>query len=150
MGHSPYTKTTAWLCSHIRLCPIISYCIITSILIISIKLINYRVSNNSLTDFIPISEAKKMRSQVNVEAIVKSKGDPRTVNLPRGGTIQVCDAIIVDGETADDQMDLTLWGSEIDSVNIGDVVVITNGYTKVFNDRVSLTAGKYGQMKINP
>ena len=33
-----------------------------------------------------------MRSGVNVEAEVVSKGDPRTVNLKSGGTVDVCDA----------------------------------------------------------
>jgi len=103
-----------------------------------------------MSEFIPISEAKKMRSGVNVEAEVKSKGDPRTVNLKSGGTIDVCDAIIANGETEDDQMKLTLWGDDIKAVNVGDKVVITNGYTNEFKGEVSLTKGKFGKMEINP
>jgi len=49
-------------------------------------------------EFIPISDAKKMRSGVNVEAVVVSKGEPRTVNLKSGGTVDVCDAEIANGE----------------------------------------------------
>ncbi len=103
-----------------------------------------------MSEFIPISEAKKMRSGVNVQAEVKSKGDPRTVNLKSGGTIDVCDAVISNGETEDDQMNLTLWGDDIKAVNIGDKVVITNGYTNEFKGEVSLTKGKFGKMDINP
>jgi len=103
-----------------------------------------------MTEFIPISQAKKMRSGVNVNAEVKSKGDPRTVNLKSGGTVDVCDAIISNGETEDDQMKLTLWGDDIKAVNVGDTVVITNGYTNEFKGEVSLTKGKFGQMEINP
>ncbi len=103
-----------------------------------------------MSEFIPISEAKKMRSGVNVEAEVKSKGDPRTVNLKSGGTIDVCDAVIANGETEDDQMKLTLWGDDIKAVNVGDKVVITNGYTNEFKGEVSLTKGKFGKMDINP
>ncbi len=103
-----------------------------------------------MSEFIPISEAKKMRSGVNVEAEVKSKGDPRTVNLKSGGTIDVCDAVIANGETEDDQMKLTLWGDDIKAVNVGDKVVITNGYTNEFKGEVSLTKGKFGKMEINP
>ena len=52
-----------------------------------------------MSEFIPISEAKKMRSGVNVEANeIVSKGDPRTVNLKSGGTIDVCDAVIANGD----------------------------------------------------
>jgi len=103
-----------------------------------------------MTEFIPISQAKKMRSGVNVNAEVKSKGDPRTVNLKSGGTVDVCDAVISNGETEDDQMKLTLWGDDIKAVNVGDTVVITNGYTNEFKGEVSLTKGKFGQMEINP
>ena len=103
-----------------------------------------------MSEFIPISEAKKMRSGVNVQAEVKSKGDPRTVNLKSGGTIDVCDAVIANGETEDDQMKLTLWGDDIQAVNVGDKVVITNGYTNEFKGEVSLTKGKFGKMDINP
>jgi len=103
-----------------------------------------------MSEFIPISEAKKMRSGVNVEAEVKSKGDPRTVNLRSGGTIDVCDAVIANGETEDDQMKLTLWGDDIKAVNVGDKVVITNGYNNEFKGEISLTKGKFGKMEINP
>ena len=103
-----------------------------------------------MSEFIPISEARKMRSGVNVEAEVKSKGDPRTVNLKSGGTIDVCDAVIANGETEDDQMKLTLWGDDIKAVNVGDKVVITNGYTNEFKGEVSLTKGKFGKMDIKP
>ncbi len=103
-----------------------------------------------MSEFIPISEAKKMRSGVNVEANIKSKGDSRTVNLKSGGTIDVCDAIISNGDTEDDEMKLTLWGDDIKAVNVGDKIVITNGYTNEFKGEVSLTKGKFGKMEINP
>ena len=45
-----------------------------------------------MSESIPISDAKKMRSGVNVEAEVIGKGEPRTVNLKTGGTVDVCDA----------------------------------------------------------
>ncbi len=104
-----------------------------------------------MSEFIPISEAKKMRSGVNVEAEVTEKGEPRTVNLRSGGTIDVCDAVIANGEkTEDDQMKLTLWGDDIKAVKVGDKVVITNGYTNEFKGEVALTKGKFGKMEINP
>ncbi len=103
-----------------------------------------------MSEFIPISEARKMRSGVNVEAEVKSKGDPRTVNLKSGGTIDVCDAVIADAEGEENEMKLTLWGDDIKAVNVGDKVVITNGYTNDFKGEVSLTKGKFGKMDINP
>ena len=92
-----------------------------------------------------ISEAKNMRSGVNIEALVENKSEVRTVNLKSGGDAKVCDATIKDDSG---EMKLTLWGSDIEAVSIGDVVRITNGYTNTFKDQVSLTKGKFGQMEI--
>ena len=103
-----------------------------------------------MTEFMPISQAKQMRSGINVKATVKSKGETRTVNLKRGGTVDVCDAIIADGETEEDKMKLTLWSDDIKAVNEGDTVAITNGYANEFRGEVSLTKGKFGQMEVNP
>ena len=47
-----------------------------------------------MAESVPISEAKKMRSGVNVEAEIVSKPEARTVNLKSGGTVDVCDAVI--------------------------------------------------------
>lgn len=100
-----------------------------------------------MAEFQSVSQVKKMRSGINLKAKVKSKGEPRTVNLKTGGTVDVCDAVISDGS---DDIKLTLWGDDIKTVNIGDVVVITNGYTNEFKGEVSLTKGKFGKMEVNP
>ena len=100
-----------------------------------------------MAEFQSVAEVKKMRSGINLKAEVKSKGDQRTVNLKTGGTVDVCDAIITDGS---DELKLTLWGDDIKAVNVGDTVVITNGYTNEFKGEVSLTKGKFGKMEINP
>ena len=105
-----------------------------------------------MSEYIPISDAKKMRSGVNVDAEVISKGEPRTVNLKSGsGTVDVCDAVIGNEDKSEEnQMKLTLWGDDIKAVNVGDKVVITNGYTNEFKGELSLTKGKFGKMDINP
>ncbi|NJK78339.1 MAG: DNA-binding protein [Nanoarchaeota archaeon] len=100
-----------------------------------------------MAEFQSVAEVKKMRSGINLKAEVKSKGDQRTVNLKTGGTVDVCDAIITDGS---DDLKLTLWGDDIKAVNVGDTVVITNGYTNEFKGEVSLTKGKFGKMEVNP
>ena len=100
-----------------------------------------------MAEFQSVAQVKKMRSGINLKAEVKSKGEPRTVNLKTGGTVDVCDAVISDGS---DDIKLTLWGDDIKAVNVGDVVVIINGYTNEFKGDVSLTKGKFGKMEINP
>jgi len=108
------------------------------------------LGQNHMEESQPISQVRNMRSGINTKGVVKSMGDPRTVNLKSGGTIDVCDAVMSDGETENDEIKLTLWGDDIKAVNVGDTVVITNGYTNSFRDEVSLTKGKFGKMEINP
>jgi len=104
-----------------------------------------------MSESVPISQAKAMRSGVNVEAEVIGKTDPRTVNLKAGGTVEVCDATIANEDKSEEnQMKLTLWGDDIKAVNVGDKVVIENGYTNEFRGEVSLTKGKFGKMTVNP
>ncbi len=101
------------------------------------------------TEQVPISEAKKMRSGVNTKGEIASKGDTRTINLKSGGTVDVCDAILADGLQEDNRIKLTLWGDDINTVNVGSKVEITNGYTNEFKGEVSLTKGKFGSMNVS-
>ncbi len=90
-------------------------------------------------------QAKNMRSGVNLQAKVDRKGEPRTVNLKSGGTIEVCDAYLVDEAG---EIKLTLWADDIQKVNEGDIVKITNGYTNSFKGEVAVTKGKFGQLEV--
>ncbi len=90
-------------------------------------------------------EAKKMRSGVNIEGKIQRKGETRTVNKKAGGTVDVCDAYLVDD--AGGEIKLTLWAEDIQAVNEGDRIKITDGYTNEFRGEVSLTKGKFGKME---
>ncbi len=103
-----------------------------------------------MIEYMTIAEAKERRGGVNIKATVKSKSESRTVNLKSGGTVNVCDAVIYVAENQDDVMNLTLWGEDIDKVNVNDTVVITDGYTNTFKGEASLTKGKFGKMAVNP
>jgi replication factor A1 len=91
-------------------------------------------------------QAKNMRSGINIEGTVERKGEPRTVSMKSGGTIQVCDVFLID-ETGG-EIKLTLWGDEVEQVKDGSKVKIENGYTTSFKGDVSLTKGKYGKLEI--
>ena len=90
-------------------------------------------------------QAKNMRSGVDIEGTIERKGETRTVNMKAGGTIDVCDAYLVD-ETGG-EIKLTLWAEDIQAVNNGDRIKITNGYTNSFKGEVALTKGKFGKME---
>lgn len=100
-----------------------------------------------MTDYVSVDQAKKMRSGINVRASVKKLGESRTVSLKSGEQKNVCDHILAD-DTG--EIKLTLWGDDITLVKEGDVVVIDNGYTKEFRGDISISAGKYGKMIVNP
>ena len=90
-------------------------------------------------------QAKNMRSGIDIEGTIERKGEPRTVNKKAGGTIDVCEAYLVDDSG---EIKLTLWGDDIAKINNGSQVKITNGYTNTFKGEVSLTKGKYGQLEV--
>ncbi len=90
-------------------------------------------------------EAKNMRSDINIEGTEERKGETRTVNKKDGGTIDVCDAYIVDEAG---EIKFTLWGDDISTIENGSKVKITNGYTNTFKGEVSVTKGKFGQLEV--
>ena len=85
-----------------------------------------------------IADLKGELSRVDVEGEVIEKGEVRTVNLRAGGTSTVADATIKDDSGT---IKLSLWGEQINSVDVGDKVKIENGYTKAFRGEVQLTSG---------
>ncbi|MCH8860382.1 MAG: DNA-binding protein [Thaumarchaeota archaeon] len=90
-------------------------------------------------------QAKNMRNGIDLEGTVERKGETRTVNKKAGGTIDVCDAYLVDESG---EIKLTLWGDDISKISDGSKIKITNGYTNTFKGEVSLTKGKYGQLEV--
>jgi len=87
---------------------------------------------------VSISEAKNIRSDINVEGTIEDKGEPRTVNTKYGET-QVCDAYLTDGA---DRIKMSLWGDDIEKVNNGDKVSIQGAYTSTFKNEVQLNVPK--------
>jgi len=90
-----------------------------------------------------IADLKGEQSRVDVEGEVIEKGDVRTVNLRAGGSSTVADATIKDDSGT---IKLSLWGEQINAVDVGDKVRIENGYTKAFRGEVQLNIGRYGKL----
>jgi ssDNA-binding replication factor A large subunit len=90
-----------------------------------------------------IADLKGELSRVDVEGEVIEKGEVRTVNLRAGGTSTVADATIKDDSGT---IKLSLWGEQINSIDVGDKVKIENGYTKAFRGEVQLNIGRYGKL----
>ncbi len=95
--------------------------------------------------FVDTTQAIQMKSKINIEGTIKSKGVIRNINTKAGTTLKVCDALLTDDKG---EIKITFWGDECDKVNDGTKIRITNGYTNSFKGDVSLTKGKFGRMEI--
>ena len=90
-----------------------------------------------------IADLKGEQSRVDVEGEIIEKGDVRSVNLRAGGSSNVADATIRDDSGT---IKLSLWGDQINMVDVGDKVRIENGYTKAFRGEIQLNIGRYGKL----
>jgi len=91
-----------------------------------------------------ISELKAGQGKVDVEVSVKDKKEPRVMEK-YGKELKICSATVSD-DSGD--ITLTLWNADVDKVNVGDKVKITNGYVSEFNGQKQLTSGKYGKLEV--
>ncbi len=96
-----------------------------------------------MTSFSEVTGKGKIESLTG--KIIKSN-DEREVNTKSGETKRVCNYTIQEPET-DDILTLTLWGEHIDQFQKGDSIVITNGFSNVFNGEVSVGTGLYGEIR---
>lgn len=91
-----------------------------------------------------LSELKPKISGVNVEFDVIEKGDVREFNkFGRSG--RVCTAVVKDESG---QVKLTLWNEDVDKINVGDRVKLTEGYVSEYQGEMQLTTGRSGKLEI--
>lgn len=91
-----------------------------------------------------ISEIKANQGKINIEAAVIEKGEIRDINK-YGKNLRVATATIKDDSG---KIKLSLWNNEIDAVNVGDKIKVTDGYASEFKGEKQLTAGKFGKIEI--
>ena len=91
-----------------------------------------------------IKDLQPRQGKVEVEAEVTDKGEIREFNK-FGKTGRVCNAKIKD-DTG--EISLTLWNEQIDQVNIGDKIKITNGYVGEWQGEMQLSTGKFGSLEV--
>lgn len=100
-----------------------------------------------MAELVTITQALQMRGGINTRGIVSSIGEVRTVNMKSGETKSVADAILEDDSG---NIKMTLWGEDTTLVKAGDTIEIENGYTNEYKGEISIAAGKYGKMLVNP
>lgn len=68
-------------------------------------------------------------SNINIKGTIVEKGKVRTVNSRKTGEeLQVCEVVFEDEK--ENTVDITLWNGQIQLINKGDKVTITNAYLK--------------------
>src|SRR3989338_10714826 len=91
-----------------------------------------------------LKELQPNQGKVDVTVEVISKEPIRSFNK-FGKDGRVCNAIVKDDSG---QVKLTLWNEEVDKINVGDILQISNGYVKEWQGELQLSAGKFGKMEV--
>lgn len=92
------------------------------------------------------SELKEGQKRVEIEATVTEIGERRTVKAKfTDDTYEVAIAILKD-ETG--TVKLSLWNEQIDKINVGNKVKISNGYVTGFKGETQLNVGKFGTLTV--
>ena len=90
-------------------------------------------------------QALTMRNKITVQGKIEGKTDKRTINTKAGTQVDTCNAFLVDDSG---KIKIQFWGDEVDKIQDGFNIRITNGYTNAYKGEVSITKGKYGSMEI--
>ncbi len=94
--------------------------------------------------FMEIKDLHARQGNVDLTAEIVDKSAPRTFDK-FGKQGRVCNAKIKDSSGA---VSLTLWNDEIDKVDVGDKIKITNGYVGEWQGELQLSTGKFGKIEV--
>lgn len=92
-----------------------------------------------------INELKAGASNVSVEAKVTEKSEPREVITKYGKRLSVADIVLKDSTGT---IKMSLWGNDINTVNVGDTIEVSNGYVNEFRGTPQLSTGKFGKIAV--
>lgn len=92
-----------------------------------------------------VSELRDRSKVEEIEVEIISKEEPREVSSRYGDPLHVCDATAKDDSG---EVKMTLWNEEIEQVNEGDRVRITNGWVSSYRGELQLSSGKYGKLEV--
>ena len=91
-----------------------------------------------------INELKLGMSDVKLRARVTEISEPRNVRTKFGYQTRVATATLEDDSG---KIPLTLWGRQIDEINVGDTVEIENGYVREFRGELQLNVPRRGVIR---
>lgn len=92
-----------------------------------------------------IDELKAGTSNVDIQAEVTQKEEPREVVTKYGKRLSVSSITLKDDTGT---IIMSLWGEDIEKVNVGDVIDIKNGYVSEFRGTPQLSTGRFGKIEV--
>ena len=90
-----------------------------------------------------ISEIKAGQGSIEVEVEIVSIEEPRSFEK-FGKQLKVANAVIKDDSG---EIKMTFWNQDIDKIQPGMKIKITNGYCSEFKGEKQLTTGKFGKFE---
>ena len=91
-----------------------------------------------------IAELQDGMKRVNVTAKVMEKSEAHPVNTGTG-SIETCYVQIADESG---RIKLSLWGEQVQRVNVTDNVTVENGYVSSYKGELQLNVGKWGKLTV--
>ncbi|HDM05842.1 MAG TPA: DNA-binding protein [Candidatus Aenigmarchaeota archaeon] len=91
-----------------------------------------------------INELRIGMSGIELTAEVIEISEPRRVRTKFGYQTRVARAMIKDDSG---EIPLTLWGNQIDEINVGDKIKITDGYVREFRGELQLNVPRKGKIE---
>lgn len=91
-----------------------------------------------------IKDLEKYRGFDNLILKIKEKEPPRNVMGKNNSTQRVSTLLGEDKNKA--TIKITLWNNDIDGINVGDTVELTDGYCKEYRDELYISTGKNGSI----
>ena len=91
-----------------------------------------------------IKDLQPLQGQVDITLKVDSKEEPREFSK-FGKDGKVCNIACSD-ETG--KIKVTLWDEQVEKVNAGDTIKITNGYVSEWQGEMQLSTGKFGELNV--
>jgi replication factor A1 len=82
---------------------------------------------------------------VDLELTIVETEEPRSYIRRDGREGRVMTAV---GEDDTGKIKVSIWEDDIERVNVGTKVKITNGYARLFRNEVHVSAGLYGKLEV--
>jgi replication factor A1 len=91
-----------------------------------------------------VKDLKPKLGKVEITLEITEKGEAKEFSK-FGSVGRVCNA---KGKDSTGEIAVTLWNEQVDQVNEGDVIKITNGYVSEYQGEMQLSTGKFGQLEV--